>query len=214
MRKFRVGFIVNLIVGMGGRVVLKGIDGVVDEVIRRGVRLVVFEVVCLFLSELKYYKEVESFEFLIGFGFFGEDYFREFGFVFDVIRYREIGYCEIEGVKILDIILEDMKIFVCEMFEKVDIIVFVGGDGIVRDVYFVFGKKVLILGVFIGVKMFFGVFVVLFESVVRVFVEIVSGRVRLEERDVMDFDEDVYRRDEVRLKYYGKVLMFVVELFV
>lgn len=46
------------------------------------------------------------------------------------------------------------------------------------------------------------------------FVEFVSGRVRLEERDVMDFDEDVYRRDEVRLKYYGKVLMFVVELFV
>ncbi len=82
MRKLKVGFIVNPIAGMGGRVALKGTDGVVEEAIRRGgARPVAPEIARLFLSELKHYKEAENFEFLTGPGPLGEDYLREFGFV-------------------------------------------------------------------------------------------------------------------------------------
>ncbi|MDI3476288.1 MAG: hypothetical protein PWQ79_1940 [Thermococcaceae archaeon] len=214
MKRLRVGFIVNPIAGMGGRVALKGTDGVVDEAIRRGARPVAPEVARLFLSELKHYKETENFEFLTGPGPLGEDYLGEFGFVFDVIGHREIGYREIEGVKIPDTTSEDTKILAREMLGKVDILVFAGGDGTARDVHSVVGKKVPILGVPTGVKMFSGVFAASPESAARVLVEFAKGRARLEERDVMDLDEDAYRRDEVRPKHYGKALTPVVELLV
>lgn len=84
-------------------------------------------------------------------------------------------------MKIPDTTSEDTKILAREMLEKVDIIVFAGGDGTARDVHSVLGKKVPILGVPTGVKMFSGVFAASPESAARVLVEFASGRARLEE---------------------------------
>ncbi|MBP1912062.1 ATP-NAD kinase family protein [Thermococcus stetteri] len=214
MKKFRVGFIVNPIAGMGGRVALKGTDGVVEEAIRRGARPVAPEVARLFLSELKHYEEAESFEFITGPGPLGEEYLNEAGLHFDVIKHREVGYREVEGVKIPDTTAEDTKVLAREMLGKIDILVFAGGDGTARDVYSVVGKRVPILGVPTGVKMFSGVFAASPESAARLLIEVAHGKARLEERDVMDLDEDAFRRDEVRPKHYGKALTPVVELLI
>ncbi len=118
-------------------------------------------------------------------------------------------------MRVPDTTPEDTKALARGMLGKVDIIVFAGGDGTARDVHSVVGKKVPILGVPTGVKMFSGIFAASPpESAARLLVEFASGRARLEERDVMDLDEEAFRRDEVKPKHYGKALTPVVELLV
>ncbi len=212
--KVRVGFIVNPIAGMGGRVALKGTDGVVEEAIRRGARPVAPDVARLFLKELSHFEESERMRFLTGPGPLGEDYLREFGFPFEVIRHREIRCREVEGIRIPDTTSEDTKELAGKMAEDVDVLVFAGGDGTARDVYSVVDRRVPILGVPTGVKMFSGVFAASPESAALLLVEFARGGARLEERDVMDLDEDAFRRDEIRPKHYGNAVTPVLELLI
>ena len=209
----RVGLIVNPIAGMGGRVALKGTDGVVEEAIRRGARPVSPDLVRLFLSELSSYPEARSIVFLTGSGPLGEDYLREFGFNSEVIpievRYREVG-----GVKIPNTTAEDTKLLARRMLGKVELIIFAGGDGTARDVLSAVGKSVPILGIPTGVKMYSGVFAVSPEKAAEVLVRFFRGEAVLEEREVRDIDEDAFRRDEVRARTYGKALVPVVESLV
>ncbi|WP_456369005.1 ATP-NAD kinase family protein [Thermococcus sp.] len=210
----RVGFIVNPIAGMGGRVALKGTDGVVEEAIRRGARPISPEIVRLFLRELTGYEESRDFEFLTGPGPLGEDYLREFRLHFRVLNHRRIRYREIHGIPIPDTTSEDTKALSKAMLGKVDIILFAGGDGTARDVYSVVGRSVPILGIPTGVKMFSGIFAVSPESAARVLVEFARGRARIEEREIMDINEDAFRKDDVKPREYGRALTPVFELLV
>jgi len=209
----RVGFIVNPIAGMGGRVALKGTDGVVEEAIRRGARPVSPDLVRLFLSELSSYPEAHSIVFLTGSGPLGEDYLREFGFNSEVIP-MEVRYREVGGVKIPNTTAEDTKLLARRMLGKVELIIFAGGDGTARDVLSAVGKSVPILGIPTGVKMYSGVFAVSPEKAAEVLVRFFRGEAVLEEREVRDIDEDALRRDEVRARTYGKALVPVVESLV
>jgi predicted polyphosphate/ATP-dependent NAD kinase len=208
----RVGFIVNPIAGMGGRVALKGTDGVVEEAIRRGARPIAADVARLFLHELSNYAEARDIEFLTGPGPLGEDLLAEFDFPYEVIRHREVGYREVLGVRIPDTNSDDTKELVRRMLGRVGLIVFAGGDGTARDVFTVAGKTVPILGVPTGVKMFSGVFAASPEDAARLVAEFVGGNAELVERDVMDLDENAFRHDEVRPKHYGRALTPYAEL--
>ena len=212
MGKLRLGLIVNPIAGMGGRVALKGTDGVVEEAIRRGARPIAQDLARLFLHELAHYEESKDIEFLTGPGPLGENLLKDFNFSFEVIRHRNIGYREILGVRIPDTSGEDTRRLAREMAERVNLIVFAGGDGTARDVFSAVGRKVPILGVPTGVKMFSGVFASSPEDAARLVVEFLRGNAELVERDVMDLDEDAFRRDEVRPRHYGKALTPYAEL--
>ncbi|NJE54982.1 ATP-NAD kinase family protein [Thermococcus sp. 21S9] len=205
-----IGLIVNPIAGMGGKVALKGTDGVVEEAIRRGARPVSPDLVRLFLRELSHYPEARSITFLTGPGPLGEDYLREFGFRFEVIPI-EFRYREVNGVRIPDTSSEHTKRLAREMLGKVKLIVFAGGDGTARDIVSVVDKKVPILGIPTGVKMYSGVFAVSPEKASEVLVRFLRGEAKLEEREVRDIDEEAFRRDEVRAKTFGKALVPVVE---
>ncbi|MFA4646004.1 ATP-NAD kinase family protein [Pyrococcus kukulkanii] len=207
-----IGFIVNPIAGMGGRVALKGTDGVLEEAIRRGARPVTPELAKLFLSELKNYN-IEI-KFLTGPGPLGEDYLRKFNFPYEVIRHREVGFRDIYGVKVPDTTAEDTKKLVKEMLGKVDLIVFAGGDGTARDIAEVVDLKVPILGIPTGVKMFSGVFATSPEDAARVLVEFLKGNASIEKRPILDLDEDAYRRDELKARKFYEVLTPVVETLV
>ncbi|AHL21735.1 ATP-NAD kinase family protein [Thermococcus nautili] len=205
-----IGLIVNPIAGMGGKVALKGTDGVVEEAIRRGARPVSPDLVRLFLRELSHYPEARSITFLTGPGLLGEDYLRESGFRFEVIPI-EFRYREVNGVRIPDTSSEHTKRLARKMLGKVKLIVFAGGDGTARDVVSAVGRKVPILGIPTGVKMYSGVFAVSPEKAAEVLVRFLRGETKLEEREVRDIDEEAFRRDEVRAKTYGKALVPVVE---
>lgn len=210
----RVGLIVNPIAGMGGRVALKGTDGVVDEAVRRGARPIAQDLVRLFLNELSHYKEAKEIEFLTGPGPLGENILREFEFDFDVIRHRKIGYREVEGVRLPDTTPEDTKELAKRMAKAVELIIFAGGDGTARDILEAVEERVPVLGVPTGVKMYSGVFAYSPEDAARVLIEFLKGNARLEEREVRDIDEEAYRRDEVRAKTYGTAIVPVVEALV
>jgi len=208
----RVGMIINPIAGMGGKVALKGTDGVVEEAIKRGARPIAADVARLFLHELSNYAEGKDAEFLTGPDGLGEEVLAEFDFPYEVIRHRDVRYREVLGVRIPDTDSDDTKELVKRMLGRVELIVFAGGDGTARDVFSVAGREVPILGVPTGVKMFSGVFAASPEDAARLVVEFLNGNAKLVERDVMDLDENAFRNDEVRPKHYGKALTPYAEL--
>ena len=210
--RVRIGFIVNPIAGMGGRVALKGTDGVVEEAVKRGARPVAEDFARLFLRELSGYEEAEKVEFLSGPGPLGENVLKEFNFPFEVIEHRKVDYREVLGVRIPNTTPEDTKELARKMLGKVELILFAGGDGTAKDVFSVVEKRVPILGIPTGVKMFSGVFAASPEDAARLLVEFIRGNAELVERDVMDLDEDAFRHDEVRPKHYGKALTPYAEL--
>ncbi|NJE42500.1 ATP-NAD kinase family protein [Thermococcus sp. GR6] len=210
----KVGLIINPIAGMGGRVALKGTDGVVEEAIKRGARPVASDLVRLFLRELSHYEEARSIEFLTGPNGLGEDVLREFNFPFEVIQHREISPREILGVKIPDTSSEDTRELARRMLGKAELIIFAGGDGTARDVHSAVDEEVPILGIPTGVKMYSGVFATSPEDAARVLVEWLRGRAKLVEREVNDIDENAYRHDEVKARLYGRALVPYVETLV
>ncbi len=211
-RKVIAGLIINPIAGMGGRVALKGTDGVVEEAVKRGARPIAEDLTRLFLHELSHYGESQGIRFMTGPDGLGESVLKDFDFRYDVIRHREVGYREVMGVKLPDTRAEDTEELARRMKGDVDILVFAGGDGTARDVFKAVGGELPILGIPTGVKMFSGIFAASPENAARLLVEFLLGNARLVERDVMDLDENAFRHDEVRPRHYGKVLTPYTEL--
>jgi len=209
-----IGLIVNPIAGMGGRVALKGTDGVVEDAIRRGAKPVAPGLVRLFLRELSHYPEAGEITFLTGPGPLGESYLREFDFRFEVLTHRRIEWREVGFLRIPDTSSEDTKELAMRMVGKVKLLLFAGGDGTARDIIETVDEKIPVLGIPTGVKMYSGVFAYSPEDAARVLIEFLRGNARLEEREVRDIDENAYRHDEVRTKTYGKALVPVVETLV
>ncbi|MCD6143774.1 ATP-NAD kinase family protein [Thermococcus sp.] len=208
----KAGLIVNPIAGMGGRVALKGTDGVVEEAIRRGAEPMAIEFTKLFLKELSHYHV--SIRFFTGPNGLGEDALKEFEFPYRVIKHRKIGEKEILGVKIPATNKEDTKTLAKFMSKDVDIIVFAGGDGTARDIYEAIDEEKPILGIPTGVKMFSGVFATSPEDAARLLVEFTKGNAKLIEKEILDLDENAYRHDEVKAQLYGKCLVPYVETLI
>lgn len=88
----------------------------------------------------------------------------------------------------------------------VDVLVFGGGDGTARDLYDAVGTSVPVLGIPAGVKMHSGVFAVSPEAAGQLLRHLVQGElVGLREQEVRDIDEEAFREDIVRSRYYGEM---------
>jgi predicted polyphosphate/ATP-dependent NAD kinase len=92
--------------------------------------------------------------------------------------------------------------------QGVDIIVFVGGDGTARDVFDALGDNFPVLGIPAGVKMHSGVFAVSPEAAGELLVRLArGGLVGLSRQEVRDIDEAAFRKDIVRARFYGEMLV-------
>lgn len=90
----------------------------------------------------------------------------------------------------------------------VDIIVFAGGDGTARDIYDVVGASRPVLGIPAGVKMHSGVFAVSPEAAGELLLLLAQGGlVGVRTQQVRDIDEDAFRHDVVRSRFYGDLLV-------
>jgi len=192
----KLGFIVNPIAGMGGRVGLKGTDGVFKEAIARGAKPVAPQRAVEFLQKLKTNKEDVNIELVTCPKTMGEQEAIEASFSAQILPMK-IGN---------ETTAKDTKKAVKLMTEaKVDLIVFVGGDGTAKDIFDATKNcnETPVLGVPSGVKMYSGVFAVNPADAVEVVLGFAKKQVDISEFEVMDADESAIRSDNFSVKLHG-----------
>ncbi len=180
----RVGFVVNPIAGMGGRVGLKGTDGKVEEARARGAEPRAPERARDALESLA--AQESELELLVAGGDMGESAARETGFAPEVVTDPPEETTS-----------EDTREAIRQFASKgVDLVLFVGGDGTAVDVTETLSEldsEIPVLGVPAGVKIYSSVFAVSPRAAGR----IAASFERTESREVNDIDEDAYREGEV-----------------
>jgi len=100
---------------------------------------------------------------------------------------------------------DDTKRSVSLMLEAgVEAVVFAGGDGTARDVCFVVGEKIPVIGIPAGVKIHSAVFAKRPKEAGMMVKNLLQGKVkRFVLAEVMDLDEDAFRNNIVRAQLYG-----------
>ncbi len=86
---------------------------------------------------------------------------------------------------------------------EADLVVFVGGDGTARLAVEAFGESKPSLGVPAGVKVYSAVFAYTPEEAARLTRDYLEGRLSTAPREVLDIDEDEYRRGRLVIRLYG-----------
>lgn len=190
----KVGLIVNPLAGIGGKVGLKGSDGLdtVQKAFELGAEIVSPTRAVETLNELDPLKD--EFELITYPAEMGEEEAIAAGFSPIVLGSIQSGSTTAEDTK---------NAAVQIMEQGVDLILFVGGDGTARDIYQAVGDKIPVLGVPAGVKIHSSVYAVnprRAASLVRAFLKDLAP---LREMEVMDIDEDLFRQGHVSARLYG-----------
>jgi predicted polyphosphate/ATP-dependent NAD kinase len=196
MNTMKLGFIVNPIAGMGGRVGLKGTDGVLKEAIAKGAKPVAPKRAVEFLKRLNKNMTEATMNVLTCPGIMGEEEAEAATVPVQVLP-MEIGEETTAG---------DTKTAVKLMVEaRVDLIVFVGGDGTAKDIFDAMQEcgEVPVLGVPSGVKMYSGVFAVNPLDAVDVVLAFAQNQTEIAEFEVMDANEKAIRSDTFAVKLHG-----------
>ncbi|MFZ5917924.1 MAG: ATP-NAD kinase family protein [Chloroflexota bacterium] len=190
----RLGFIVNPVAGLGGRVGLKGSDGA--DIQRRarelgaephaGERAV---------EALAWLKDIEGLEIVTYPAEMGEDAALTAGFEPTVLGLIAPGATT----------AEDTQEAAREMQQYgVHLLLFAGGDGTARDVYQAVGLAQPALGIPAGVKIHSAVYATSPRSAGELAALYLQGRVReLREAEVMDIDEEAFRQGALSARLYG-----------
>ena len=87
--------------------------------------------------------------------------------------------------------------------EQVDLILFCVGDGTARDIFEVVDGNVPILGIPSGVKMHSGVFGINTRATAKMLHEFVNESLTIGDAEIMDLDEDLYRKGEWKIQLFG-----------
>jgi predicted polyphosphate/ATP-dependent NAD kinase len=196
--RHRVGLIVNPLAGIGGRVGLKGSDG--TAIVERALALGAVPAAGARAAEtLSHLRDLAS---VIDLGTYpaemGAEIARETGFEPAVLGSLDgTG----SGGRTTG---EDTRRAALDLREwGAELIVFAGGDGTARDLTTSVAATVPVIGIPAGVKIHSGVFAVSPRHAADVIGEFLAGRARLEEREVLDIDEDLFRAGIVAPRLYG-----------
>ena len=197
----RIGFVMNPIAGMGGRVGLKGTDDMVQRAIELGAQPVAhsraLEALCEFRRRLREQPTPIVLEWVTCSGSMGAD---------------ALAAAGLEGLRIeaemrAPTTAGETKDATRKFLELgVDLILFCGGDGTARDIASVAGTRVPILGIPSGVKMYSGVFGVTPSRTAEILIGFLKHELALVEAEVIDLDEEKYRAGEWAVRFFYNVL--------
>ncbi len=195
MKISKIGFIVNPIAGMGGKVGLKGTDGVLKQAIELGAKPFAHskaeETIKEFVSNFSN-NEIQWFTCS---GLMGAEELKNTG-----IKKMEIVYSAPNKITNST----DTKNACKELLKKqIDLILFCGGDGTARDIFEIVGAKLPILGIPSGVKMHSGVFGINTSASAKMLHEFVNKRLTIGDAEIMDLDEERYRKGDWNIKLFG-----------
>jgi predicted polyphosphate/ATP-dependent NAD kinase len=193
-KPLRLGLIVNPIAGLGGRVGLKGTDGLRDAALALGAEPV---------AEVRALRALQRFAgrrgdtvILSGGGAMGQAVASKAGLI-----------CQVLGTPIETQTSAADTIAVARALCEAEtgLILFAGGDGTARDVFSAIGDSVPILGVPAGVKMQSAVFAATPEAAGDIVATIAADRDATQYRasEVMDIDEDDLRRGAISPRLFG-----------
>lgn len=186
----KIGFLVNPIAGMGGRVGLKGTDALLEEALKKGAEPeahIKAENAIKEIVELK-----DKFEIYTGPENLGEDILLGMGFEPHIVEIKRSDSAD------------DTKALCKSFNEKVDLIVFAGGDGTARDVLDATAANKAVIGIPAGVKIHSAVFAKRPKEAGLLLSRYIKGELRgVQKAEVMDIDEELYRENIISSKLYG-----------
>jgi predicted polyphosphate/ATP-dependent NAD kinase len=191
----KVGLIINPIAGMGGRVGLKGTDGI--KVLEQAKKLGALPESQnrTFISIQKLFPIHDKIELITYPGEMGGIVSKKCGFQPKIIGSITKGETTAADTKRAAKDLLDLKI---------DLLLFAGGDGTARDIYNAIGDKLVVLGIPTGVKIHSAVFARSPAHAGELALSMLQNRTeRVREVEVMDIDEDSFRKGIVDAKLYG-----------
>lgn len=193
----KIGFIINPIAGMGGKVGLKGTDGVYEKAVELGAEPVAVERAEKALENMK-----ENNRWFTANGILGEKSLEKY---FDKDKIQVVH--ETANAEIGETTDNDTKKAVREFLNHdIDIVVFCGGDGTARDIFGEVDMKIPILGIPAGVKMHSGCFGINPKASANLFNDFIEEEAEISEVEIMDLDEDRYRKGEWEIKLHGEAL--------
>lgn len=192
-----LGLIINPLAGIGGSVGLKGSDGaeIVKEAFSRGARCQSSERAKLALQVLLPIQD--QIKIIACPQTMGETLVAEMGF-----SYQVLGNISAQHTSAQDTCNAAQQL----LDQKVDIILFAGGDGTARDICSVVADQIPVLGIPAGVKIHSAVYAVTPKAAGEVISQLASGQlIDVKAHDVRDIDEDAFRNNIVRAKLYGEM---------
>jgi len=192
----KIGFIVNPIAGMGGKVGLKGTDEVSKKAAAMGAEPIAPERAVEFLKKLSQLHIKPPIKILTCPCTMGEAEVKSAGLSAEVLEMHLKS----------ETTAEDTKLAVKLMLtSKVDLIVFVGGDGTARDILDAMKglSETPVLGVPSGVKMYSGIFAVNPLDAAEVVEAFAKETTEIMDFEVIDVDEAAVRSDHFSMRLYG-----------
>ena len=201
----RIGFVVNPIAGMGGRVGLKGTDHVVEQARAAGAEPVAPGRAAHFLEVfLKMQRKQPDLDvhWLTAGDRMGQAALEAAG-----VAPSEIEVVHTPGSSTS---AEDTKAAVAaSVAARAELLLFCGGDGTARDVAETVKGAIPILGIPSGVKMHSGVFAVDPRAAAEALAAFLRGELRAGDAEILDLDEEAYRMGEWRVRLYASARTLV-----
>jgi predicted polyphosphate/ATP-dependent NAD kinase len=180
---------------MGGKVGLKGTDG--PEILERAIRLgaipVAPERAVEALRTLRTYT-TSSVKLITCSQKMGEESAKEAGLNPEVVDIVSGQRTTSDDTKRAAEVLQT---------RKVDLLLFVGGDGTARDICDAIGRETPCLGIPAGVKVYSSVFSTNPRTGGNLVANYLNGEARLADAEVLDVDESEFRTDRISVRLYG-----------
>ena len=197
---FRLGLVVNPLAGLGGPAGLKGSDHIdtAEIAAQRGVQSKVTARVTEMLEALV--RSGQNVHIITASGGMGANVCELFS---DEVSYQVV-YDAPQKTHSIDTRIATKNI----IEQKVDLLVFAGGDGTARDIYEVVGESQTVLGLPAGVKMHSGVFTVTPKAMVSVITSMIENKlVAARMAEVRDIDERAFSDGRVQTQYFGEMMI-------
>lgn len=213
-RKFKLGVVINPFAGIGGALALKGSDGaeIREKALAAGAPQLAMQKAQTALKACLHLKDYV--QIFTGAGDMGELSARALDFEYYVLGPSVLGHSVLGPSQSAANSQTDIKTEASDthqliqrlIYAKVDLILFVGGDGTARDVYHAMSKKLPVLGVPAGCKIHSGVYAITPKAAGKVLAQVINGElVSLIQGEVRDIDEALFRQGKVRAKHFGEL---------